>query len=211
MHIYLDESGDLGFDFKKKGTSKHFIITVLLTTNPKRIANCVKHLKEDALQKKYKRIPEIKFNNSPETFRKRVIRKLSEQDISVFIFCLNKNKIVEKLHEKKDKLYNYITGLLFDKILNTVNPQEELIMTVDKVKVGKMQIEDFNFYLGLKLFLSGGGERKLEVIHVDSQKDRCIQAVDFISGTVFHKYEFRDLSLYDLIRGRIVNEVYWPK
>jgi hypothetical protein len=211
MYIYLDESGDLGFDFKKKGTSKHFLITVLLTREPKKIANCIKHLKEDALQKKYKKIPEIKFNNSPEVFRKRVIQKLSAQEIFILVFCLNKIKIVNKLHDKKDKVYNYVTGLLFDKILNATNPGEELIMTVDKVKVGKIQMEDFNFYLGLKLFMAGQQDRKLKVIHVDSQKDRCIQPVDFVSGSVFRKYEFGSLNLYNLIKNKIISEVFWPK
>lgn len=211
MYIYLDESGDLGFDFKKKGTSRHFIITVLLTREPKKIANCIKHLKQDALQKKYKRIPEIKFNNSPEIFRKRVIQKLSQHEIFILVFCLNKTKVVAKLHDKKDKVYNYVTGLLFDKILNATNPGEDLIMTVDKVKVGKIQMEDFNFYLGLKLFMAGQLDRKLEVIHADSQKDRCIQAVDFVSGSVFRKYEFGSLNLYNLIKSKIINEVFWPK
>jgi len=211
MHIYLDESGDLGFDFSKKGTSKNFLITVLLTRESKKIANCIKHLKEDALQKKYKKIPEIKFNNSPEVFRKRIIHKLSQQEIFILVFCLNKRKIVSKLHDKKDKVYNYITGLLFDKILNATNPNEELIMTVDKVKVGKIQIEDFNFYLGLKLFLAGQSNRKLVVNHVDSQKDRCIQAVDFISGSIFRKYEFRNLNFYNLIKSKIISEIFWPK
>ncbi len=124
---------------------------------------------------------------------------------------MNKRKIVSKLHDKKDKVYNYITGLLFDKILNATNPNEELIMTVDKVKVGKIQIEDFNFYLGLKLFLAGQSNRKLVVNHVDSQKDRCIQAVDFISGSIFRKYEFRNLNFYNLIKSKIISEIFWPK
>jgi hypothetical protein len=211
MHIFLDESGDLGFDFSKKGTSRHFIITVLLTRDPKRIANCIRHLKEDALQQKYKKVPEIKFNNSPEPFRDRVIQKLAQQEIFVLAFCLNKAKIVAKLHDKKDKVYNYVAGLLFDKILNAANPGEDLVMTVDKVKVGKIQIEDFNFYLGLKLFLAGQPERKLEVIHEDSQRDRCLQAVDFICGSIFRKYEFRDMGLYNLLKGKIISEVFWPK
>ncbi|MFA4888290.1 MAG: DUF3800 domain-containing protein [Candidatus Omnitrophota bacterium] len=210
-YIFLDESGDLGFNFSKRGTSRHFIVSVLLTREPKRISNCIKHLKESALQKKYKKIPEIKFNNSPNAFRKKVIQKLALQEIQVFTFCLNKAKIVSKLHDKKDKIYNYVTGLLFDKILSSVDAGEELIMTVDKVKVGKIQIEDFNFYLGMKLFSAGQAARKLSIIHADSQKDRCIQAVDFISGSIFRKYEFKDFALYDCLRGRIISEVMWPK
>ncbi len=210
-YIFLDESGDLGFDFSKKGTSRNFLITILLTNEPKKISNCIKHLKENALQKKYKRMPEIKFNNSPGAFRKKIIQKLAQQEITIFAFCLNKIKMVSDLHDKKDKVYNYITGLLFDKILSALSPQEEIIMTVDKVKVGKIQIEDFNFYLGLKLFLAGQADRKLEVVHVDSQGNRCIQAVDFVSGSIFRKYEFGDSGLYNFIKGKIINEVFWPK
>lgn len=211
VYIFLDESGDLGFDFSKKGASKYFLITIMLTREPKKIANCIKRLKENALQKKYRKMPEIKFNNSPGVFRRRTIQKLSEQEISIFAFCLNKVKVITKLHNKKDKVYNYITGLLFDKILNAAHPGEDLTMTVDKVKVGKIQIEDFNFYLGLKLFIAGQAERKLEIIHADSQKERCIQAVDFISGGIFRKYEFRDLSFYNVMKGKITGEVFWPK
>ena len=31
-YIFLDESGDLGFNFRKKKTSKYFIVTFLFTT-----------------------------------------------------------------------------------------------------------------------------------------------------------------------------------
>jgi hypothetical protein len=30
MFIYLDESGDLGFDFTKSKTTRHFVITLLV-------------------------------------------------------------------------------------------------------------------------------------------------------------------------------------
>ena len=33
MHIFIDESGDLGFDFKKPGTSKKFTISLLVCEN----------------------------------------------------------------------------------------------------------------------------------------------------------------------------------
>lgn len=33
MHIYLDESGDLGFEFGDKNPSSHFIITLLVCDN----------------------------------------------------------------------------------------------------------------------------------------------------------------------------------
>ena len=211
MHVYLDESGDLGFDFKKRGTSKYFSITIFLTKKPKRVINCIRHLKRNALQKKYKKIPEIKFNNSPLSFKKGVLKKLSQQNIFILVFVLNKPKVFAKLHDKKDKVYNYVTGLLFDKILPLTKPGEDLTMTVDKVKTGKIQIEDFNFYMGLRMFLAGQSQCRLKILHEDSRKSNCLQAVDFISGAIFKKYELRKPELYDLIKDKIIWEIFWPK
>jgi hypothetical protein len=40
--IYFDESGDLGFDFTKEGTSNYFIATFLISTNARPIISAVK-------------------------------------------------------------------------------------------------------------------------------------------------------------------------
>lgn len=37
MHLYLDESGDLGFDFENKKPSRFFVITLLAVTDTKSI------------------------------------------------------------------------------------------------------------------------------------------------------------------------------
>jgi hypothetical protein len=41
---YLDESGDLGFDFSREKTSKHFVIAVLLCRNPKPIDKIIRKI-----------------------------------------------------------------------------------------------------------------------------------------------------------------------
>ena len=43
-YIFLDESGDLGFDFRKKKTSHHFIVTILITGDKKGIEKLVKKI-----------------------------------------------------------------------------------------------------------------------------------------------------------------------
>jgi len=48
-YIFLDESGDLGFNFKKKGTSKKFIITFLF------VPESTKRGLEKVVKKKYYR------------------------------------------------------------------------------------------------------------------------------------------------------------
>lgn len=51
-HIFLDESGDLGFS---KGSSKWFLFTLVITTNPKCIDRVVKKIWR-TLRKKHKHV-----------------------------------------------------------------------------------------------------------------------------------------------------------
>lgn len=41
-YIFMDESGDLGFDFGKSGTTKCFVITLVFAKNKRPIEKCVK-------------------------------------------------------------------------------------------------------------------------------------------------------------------------
>ena len=41
-YIFFDESGDLGFDFTKKRTSRYFVVTFLLATEKRPIERSVK-------------------------------------------------------------------------------------------------------------------------------------------------------------------------
>ena len=54
-YIFLDESGDLGFNFKKKKTSKFFVVTCLFVENKKPFEKIVKKTHSE-LKKKYKTI-----------------------------------------------------------------------------------------------------------------------------------------------------------
>ncbi|MFA6571259.1 MAG: DUF3800 domain-containing protein, partial [Bacteroidota bacterium] len=43
-YIFLDESGDLGFDFSKKKTSNNFVITFLFLKTKNSVENIVKKI-----------------------------------------------------------------------------------------------------------------------------------------------------------------------
>lgn len=43
-YIFLDESGDLGFDFKKDKTSKFFVITCLFVNNATSVEKSIKKI-----------------------------------------------------------------------------------------------------------------------------------------------------------------------
>jgi len=53
-YIFLDESGDLSFNFKKEKTSKIFVITCLFVENKRPIEKIIRKTHSE-LKKKYKR------------------------------------------------------------------------------------------------------------------------------------------------------------
>ena len=52
-HIFLDESGDLGFDFTKKRTTKYFVVTLLFVDEKRPIEKVVRDIHR-GLRKKYR-------------------------------------------------------------------------------------------------------------------------------------------------------------
>ncbi len=52
---------------------------------------------------------------------------------------------------------------------------------------------------------------KISIEHKNSEEERCLQAVDFVAGAIYHKYVFGDESYYSIIRNKIQEEIrYLP-
>jgi len=115
-YIFLDESGDLGFNFKKKKTSKFFVVTCLFVENKKPFEKIVKKTHSE-LKKKYKRRFGILHcvKEKPIT-RQRLLKRLNEKDCAIMTIYLNKMKVYTRLHDEKQILYNYVTNILLDRV-----------------------------------------------------------------------------------------------
>ncbi len=128
--IFMDESGDLGFDFEKSGTTKHFLITFLFTKNKRPIEKCVKKVHRGLQKKlKWKRTVLHAYHENPVT-RLRLLRCLAEKDAHIVTIALNKRKVYTRLQEEKAVLYNYVTNILLDRIVT-----KKLIPTESKVEL----------------------------------------------------------------------------
>jgi hypothetical protein len=68
-YIFIDESGDLGFELSRKGTSKFFVIAFLYCASKRPVEKCVKKV-HAGLRKKYKRIGVLHaYREEPATRR----------------------------------------------------------------------------------------------------------------------------------------------
>jgi hypothetical protein len=50
----------------------------------------------------------------------------------------------------------------------------------------------------------------LNIIHEDSKSNGGLQVLDFISGAIFNKYEFKNKIYYNRIKNKITTEKQFP-
>lgn len=192
MHIYLDESGDLGFG---PNSSKHIVIALLITKTPLHIERCIKKIRERKLKKKLKELPEIKFNKSNDLIREKILTCISKESIEIAYIVLDKNRVNPTRYNHKQEIYNFIVGSLMCCLPYENATNSKLI--VDKRISNKVIRADFDGYIKQKTAF------KVDITHENSMFNQCLQATDFIAGAVFRKYESGDSRYYDLITNRI--------
>ncbi|MBI2012593.1 DUF3800 domain-containing protein [Candidatus Curtissbacteria bacterium] len=205
-YIFLDESGDLGFDPRKKN-SKYFVVTILFIENKNPIEKIVKKV-HASLRKKVKRLSGGVLHAFKEksVTRKRVLKLLSKKDCMIMSIYLNKAKVYTKLREEKHVLYNYVANILLDRIMSKklVNTKSQINLIAAKRETNKFLNENFKEYL--KKQVRGNYALKISIEIKTPAEEKSLQAVDFASWAIFRKYEKGDNSYYNLIKAKIIEE-----
>lgn len=210
--IFLDESGDLGFDFSKPKTTRKFIITLLV---------CVGAAGSDAFKKAVRRtlknklnhrqgnarvVQELKGTGTTLTIKEYFFRQLPLEGWCIYTVALNKSRVEIRLrspHGKK-KLYNFLARFLLEQVdLSNAAPAVTLVM--DRCK-NKEEIRDFNGYVANQLESLLPLNIPLNIYHENSQDNSGLQAVDLFCWGIFRKYEARDLAWYASFGGKIAFE-----
>jgi len=210
LYLYLDESGDLGFDFFAKKPSKYFTVTVMLVQgleNRKKIANAVRKTLRRKLSKHKQN--ELKGSKQSIGIKRYFYRQIESVPFEIYALTLNKRRVYDYLSQKKDRVYNFITRNVLDKI-----PFEDasvrVSLVIDRSK-SKREILEFNEYLVRHL----GGKLEpripLDIDHHLSHEDLPLQAVDLFSWGIFRKYEKDDEEWYDVFRNKVkYDDIYLP-
>ncbi|OGC25039.1 hypothetical protein A2310_00010 [candidate division WOR-1 bacterium RIFOXYB2_FULL_37_13] len=205
--LYLDESGDLGFDFVNRKPSKFFTITILAIKgidNNRELINCVKKvLKRKLNNKKNKKrfIQELKGVTTNFGIKKYFYELIKDLPFAIFSLTLNKKRVYSKLIDEKERIYNYIARKVLDEIkFENANNQVDLI--VDKSK-GTEQIKDFNAYIVGHLQARLNPKVFLNILHVNSWNSKGIQAVDLFSWGIFRSYEKQDFGWLNVFKNKV--------
>lgn len=207
-YIFLDESGDLGFDFKKQKTSKYFIVTLVFTKEKVVLDKMVKKIFKGFSKIEIKNHNGIlhAYKENPKT-RQKLLNIFHEKKVAdIIVIYLNKSKVYTRLQDEKHVLYNYVTNILLDRVCT-----KKLIPTNEKIKIiasrretNKFLNENFKSYL--KNQIKNNHKLDIEIEIRTPSAEKGLQVADIVSWAIFRKYEREDDSYYNLIKQDIVEE-----
>ena len=205
-YIYMDESGDLGFNDYELN-SKFFIITFLIADNEKEISNVMKNLYKWMEGKKVRRKKSAFFHANQEwkASVKRALDLASRRDIKVVSLVLQKDIISRKDKENIHSLYNkavwYLLGQCEKRNYLTYRDKHYFIASRKETK--RQLNENFIFYLAS----SHSDLLNIDIIIDNPSQVKWLELVDPISFAIYQKYEYWDLELYSVIKNKIILEL----
>lgn len=205
LYLYLDESGDLGFDFVSRQPSKYFTVSVLAVKGEESnqaVANGVKL----TLRRKMKALHgadsgELKGSKAELAVKKYFYRKIEAVDFKIYAITLNKRRAFQYLVEDKARIYNYISRLVLDRI-TFEDTRVRVILTVDKSK-SKPEIRDFNEYIISHIKSRLDPNIPLEIFHRRSHETLQLQAADLFAWGILRKYERGDREWFDIFSDKV--------
>lgn len=203
MYLFIDESGDLGFESAKKGSTSFFIMTVLQVKDQaeiKKMRNIVKSVCNRKLRSK----SELKGTNTSIDVKKYFYKQLISKEchFSLFSIYMEKEKISFSLKQlKKNDLHDYCLKLLLQSIRAKLD-SGDLYLIIDKCKTGQ-SASDSNTYLREAL-KDQYNFRKIS--HRDSTEDALIQCADLFCWGIFRKHERNDSEWYTLFKEKLISE-----
>lgn len=218
MFIYLDESGDLGFDFDKAKTSRYFVITLLVCRDKstqdvfrRAVSRTLKN-KLNRSKSKTRPVQELKGTATTLAVKQYFYRQLPEDGWDIYSVTLNKARVDDHLRTRtgKKKLYNFLARFILEKVKF---PEEapRVSLVVDRCK-NKEEIKDFNQYLANQLEALLPLNTKLDIDHLASHESAGLQSVDMFCWGIARKDDSGEGEWYRVYRGKVRFEtIYLPQ
>lgn len=205
MHVYLDESGDTGFKFRK-GSSQYFVIGLLIVDNLEPLRQAI-----DELSVVLKRAPrqEFKFAQTHDDHRVAFFEALRPHRYRIRCLIVDKQRIALSSMRSDQAFYDELVRLLL-----TTDPDALLNahLVIDESFKGRQRQMQFSARMRRELN-SGGHERTRirDVSYRPSHRDTLLQAADMIVGAIARRYERGDSRFYQLVRKNIEYEWKLPE
>jgi hypothetical protein len=199
MKIYIDESGNLGgLGSNASEEDPHFVLAALIAREDVPIKRCIKDVRR-TLNKKYKAKSELKFKESDDATKRRILECIARTNNDIAYIHLRKDHaslLAPYLGIKPQILYNDLCVQLLESVILNYEFKEPVEIAIDRFLYGDAQ-RRFDDYLSARLM------RSINVFHLDSKQCPCLQSVDFIAGAIARRYRDEDELYYNKIRHKV--------
>ncbi len=205
--LYLDESGDLGFDFVNKKPSRFFTICIVATSQAAtnmRFKDAVRRTLKRKLNPPTKRrriVEELKGINTTFAVKQYAWRHVADATFGIYAITLNKKRLYVKLTENKDRVYNFVARLVIDH-LPFERADRSVQLIVDRSK-GANAIRDFNDYIRRQLEGRIDPALALDFAHEDSREWPGLQWADLFAWGIRQKYEHCDAAWWEIFKDKV--------
>jgi hypothetical protein len=202
-HCLFDESGDLGFDFSKEGTSKHLIITLMIAEDKRPVSALVKKVfKTLPPARKHKSGGELHARYEKEITVKRLLSALATKDIKIASMRLDKRKLL--ISGNPNELYTSVVISLINRLYSDghISDNDSISLIASRRNTSKYLNERFSE----SVVNRATGKFNFKVSIVKPYDDKCLQAVDFVSWAFWQKYEKGDSTYFDIISDKVISE-----
>lgn len=204
LMIYLDESGDLGWNFnapfRHGGSSRYLTIASLCLPNEK------KHLPKRVIKKLYQKFgwsvaDEKKWSDMNGTERTEFAREarglcVTNQDINLHSITVNKQNVQQHIRADGNKLYNYMIRL---SLLGVMRKHDEVHVVPDPRSIKVESGNSLPDYLQTLLWMHLQCKTVLRMQPIESHKSRNVQFADMLAGAVQTRYEDGNAAYYNLL------------
>lgn len=205
--IFVDESGNYGFDFDKPNVSSHYIVAAVIVDSEKE-SSLRKSVNE--IRKKYFQTGEMK-SSIIKNRRFHLLSDLAKLDFQIIAVIADKRNIPSgtPIHEFKKTFFKFINRLLYEE-MNILNCN--LAICADEHGSEEF-MQSFRKYIEKRLPNTLIDGHSFEF--VNSKYDILIQLADIIAGTLSFGYEVNKKSneyngYYGLLKDKIIGLKPWP-
>ena len=208
-YLYLDESGDLGFDFVNKKPSKFFTVTILALScrdaNRQLIKAAKITLRRKLNKAKHQKriVYELKGTGTTIEVKKYFFEKVKNIKFGIYSITLNKKRVFERLAKDKSRVYNYISRRVLDKIPFEKNDGDRVELIMDR-SMAKPEIAEFNSYIRRQLEGRLSPNTPLDIYHWLSHENFGLQAADLFCWGIFQKYERKNEEWFNVFAKKVL-------
>jgi len=206
-YIFMDESGDLGFNLNNGKTTRNFIVTFLFVENKRVVEKAVtKTFRSFAKKDRLKHCGVLHACEERPKNNRKFLKYLTDSGkFKIMVIKLSKNRVHIDFENQPKYLYAYVVNTLVEQIIsnNLISTSDTINFIASQKDTSRFLNNSFKNYLNSQI---GNKHPDFNICIKKPSQAKCLQAVDCLSWSIFRKYEHSDDSYYDNIKDFIVEE-----